>query len=111
MLLERGIVLSYETVTRWAKKFGPEYARALTRKTPSRRDIWHLVDDSRYFAIVAPDDRVFGVERSMFGTNFPVDLLFASSSATLGAYGCTARGFSAIGRADPASRRLGNRPA
>jgi putative transposase len=42
MLLERGIVLSYETLRRWALKFGPAYARRLRRKTPSRRDIWHL---------------------------------------------------------------------
>jgi putative transposase len=42
MLLERGIVVSYETVRRWALKFGPDYARRLRRKTPSRRDIWHL---------------------------------------------------------------------
>jgi putative transposase len=42
MLLERGIVVSYETVRRWALKFGPAYARRLKRKAPSRRDIWHL---------------------------------------------------------------------
>jgi len=42
MLLERGILASYETVRRWALKFGPEYARRLKRKRPSRRDIWHL---------------------------------------------------------------------
>ncbi|MBM6584359.1 IS6 family transposase [Microvirga sp. BT689] len=42
MLLERGIVVSYETVRRWALKFGPDYARRLRRKRPSRRDIWHL---------------------------------------------------------------------
>jgi len=42
MLLERGIVVSYETVRRWAIKFGVDYARRLKRKTPSRRDIWHL---------------------------------------------------------------------
>ena len=42
MLLERGIVVSYETVRRWALKFGPDYTRRLRRKTPSRRDIWHL---------------------------------------------------------------------
>jgi putative transposase len=42
MLLERGIAVSYETVRRWALKFGPAYARRLRRKTPSRRDIWHL---------------------------------------------------------------------
>jgi putative transposase len=39
MLLERGIVVSYETVRRWALKFGPAYARRLRSKTPSRRDI------------------------------------------------------------------------
>src|SRR5918993_3358858 len=42
MLLERGIVVSYETVRRWALKFGPAYAHRLKRKKPSRRDIWHL---------------------------------------------------------------------
>ena len=42
MLLERGIAVSYETVRRWALKFGPEYAHRLKRKTPSRRDIRHL---------------------------------------------------------------------
>ena len=33
-LPERGIVVSFETVRRWAKKFGPEYARRLRRKRP-----------------------------------------------------------------------------
>lgn len=42
MLLERGMVVSYETIRRWAKKFGPDYARRLRRKQPSRNDIWHL---------------------------------------------------------------------
>jgi putative transposase len=42
MLLERGILVSYETVRRWARKFEPDYARRLKRKTPSHQDIWHL---------------------------------------------------------------------
>jgi putative transposase len=42
MLLERGILVSYETVQRWALKFGSIYARRLKRKAPSRHDIWHL---------------------------------------------------------------------
>jgi putative transposase len=42
MLLERGIVVSYETIRRWGRKFGPSYARQLRRKKPSRHDIWHL---------------------------------------------------------------------
>jgi putative transposase len=42
LLLERGIVVSYETIRCWARKFGPEYARRLKRKLPSRTDMWHL---------------------------------------------------------------------
>src|SRR5258708_2188235 len=42
MLLERGIVVSCETVRCWAIKFGADYARRLKRKTPSRHDVWHL---------------------------------------------------------------------
>jgi len=35
MLLERGIVVSYETIWCWAKKFGPAYARRLRRNNPA----------------------------------------------------------------------------
>ena len=42
MLLERGIVVSYETIRRWAIKFGADYARRLKRKAPSHLDIWNL---------------------------------------------------------------------
>jgi putative transposase len=42
MLLERGIVMSYETIRRWGKKFRPDYARRLRRKQPSPHDVWHL---------------------------------------------------------------------
>jgi putative transposase len=42
MLLERSILVSYETVRRWALKFGLAYARRLKRKKPSRHDLWHL---------------------------------------------------------------------
>ena len=42
MLLEQGIVVSYETIRARAVKFGADYARRLKRKAPSRHDIWHL---------------------------------------------------------------------
>lgn len=42
MLLERGILVSYETVRRWAIKFGADYARRPKRKAPTRHDIWRL---------------------------------------------------------------------
>jgi putative transposase len=42
MLLERGIAVSYETIGRWGRKHGSDYARRLRRKPPSKDDIWHL---------------------------------------------------------------------
>jgi putative transposase len=42
MLLERGILVSCETVRRWTLRFGPAYARRLRRKRAGRRDVWHL---------------------------------------------------------------------
>jgi len=42
MLLDRGIVVSYETIRRWSLKFGAAYARALRRKKAQPGDIWHL---------------------------------------------------------------------
>jgi putative transposase len=37
MRLERGIVVSYETVRCWAIKFSPDDASRLKRKSPSRK--------------------------------------------------------------------------
>jgi putative transposase len=42
ILLERGIVVSYETIRRRAIKFGVDYVRRLKRELPSRGDIWRL---------------------------------------------------------------------
>ncbi len=42
LLLERGIIVSYETIRRWGRKFGSAYVKRLRRKKPSRKDIWHL---------------------------------------------------------------------
>jgi putative transposase len=42
LLLERGIVVSYESIRRWAMKFGPAIARAVRRRAPRPGDIWHL---------------------------------------------------------------------
>jgi len=42
MLLERGIVVSYETIRRWSLKFGTAFARSLRRKPARRGDVWHL---------------------------------------------------------------------
>ncbi len=42
LMLERGIVVSYETVRRWCAKFGQVYAGALRRRQPRPGDKWHL---------------------------------------------------------------------
>ncbi|MFI2041078.1 IS6 family transposase [Streptomyces bottropensis] len=42
LMLERGIVLSYETVRRWCAKFGQRYAGSLRRRRPRPGDKWHL---------------------------------------------------------------------
>jgi putative transposase len=42
MLLERGIAVSYETIRRWGRKHGSDYARRLRRKPPSGSDVWYL---------------------------------------------------------------------
>lgn len=42
MMLERGIVVSYEAIRQWGRKFGPTYAQRLSRKQPTNADVWHL---------------------------------------------------------------------
>ena len=39
LLAKRGIIVSYETIRQWCRKFGPEYARKLKRRLG---DVWHL---------------------------------------------------------------------
>ena len=42
LLLERGIVVSYETIRRWGRKFGTAYKKRLRRKKSSGKAVWHL---------------------------------------------------------------------
>jgi putative transposase len=42
LLAARGVVVSYETVRRWAEKFGRDYARKILRRAPQFGDKWHL---------------------------------------------------------------------
>ncbi|QCX82861.1 Integrase core domain protein (plasmid) [Streptomyces sp. YIM 121038] len=42
LMLERGVVVSYETVRRWCVKFGPVYVASLRRRSPRPGDKWHL---------------------------------------------------------------------
>ncbi len=42
LLAKRGILVTYETIRQWCRKFGPEYARNLKRRQGRLGDIWYL---------------------------------------------------------------------
>jgi putative transposase len=42
LLAERAVVVSYETVQRWCKKFGASFADRLRRRRPRLRDKWRV---------------------------------------------------------------------
>ena len=42
LMLERGVVVTYETIRRWRDKFGQVYANGLRRRRPRPGDKWHL---------------------------------------------------------------------
>ena len=42
LFAERGIVVSYEAIRQWTRKFGQAYANKLRRRRPKLGDTWHL---------------------------------------------------------------------
>ncbi|MCZ1021144.1 IS6 family transposase [Streptomyces noursei] len=42
LMLERGVVVSYETIRRWCAKFGQDYANRLCRRRRRPGDTWHM---------------------------------------------------------------------
>src|SRR5712691_1385281 len=42
LLLERGVVVTYEAIRKWCCKFGQQYATQLRRRRPRPSDKWHL---------------------------------------------------------------------
>ena len=42
LMAERGVLLTYEAVRYWCRKFGQTYANRLRRRCPSPGDKWHL---------------------------------------------------------------------
>jgi len=41
LLAERGVIVTYETVRQWSRKFGQTYANARRRRRPQPGDTWH----------------------------------------------------------------------
>src|ERR1700752_1938868 len=42
LLFARGILVTYETIRQWCRKFGQPYANQLRRRRPRTGDTWHL---------------------------------------------------------------------
>jgi putative transposase len=42
LLFARGIIVSYEAIRKWCRKFGQQYANQLRRRRPQPGDKWHL---------------------------------------------------------------------
>ena len=42
LLAERGVIVTYETIRQWCRKFGQPYANELRRRRPRPGDKWHL---------------------------------------------------------------------
>src|SRR5215813_12979180 len=42
LLLERGVIVTYEAIRKWCCKFGQQYANQLRRRRPRLGDKWHL---------------------------------------------------------------------
>ena len=42
IVAERGVDIAYETIRRWCKKFGANFADCLRRRRPQPGDKWHL---------------------------------------------------------------------
>ena len=42
LLVQRGLDVSYESIRRWVRKFGPAIARRLRRRRPRPSLRWHL---------------------------------------------------------------------
>ena len=42
LLAQRGVTVTHETIRRWCRTFGPQYARALRRRRGRMGDTWYL---------------------------------------------------------------------
>ena len=42
LLFERGVIVTYEAIRKWCRKFGQQYANQLRRRRPRPGDKWHM---------------------------------------------------------------------
>ena len=42
LLMERGVIVTYEAIRKWCRKFGQHYANQLGYRRPRSGDKWHM---------------------------------------------------------------------
>ena len=73
LLAERGIMVTYETVRRWVKYFGPKIAADLRRRRPKPHFTWHLDE-----AFIKIDGRLVYLWRAVDAEGELLDVLVQS---------------------------------
>ena len=69
LLFVRGVIVSYEAIRKWCRKFGQEYANQLRHRRPRPGDKWHLdevfltINGERHYLwrAVDQDDNVLNI--------------------------------------------------
>lgn len=73
ILLEHGIVASYETVREWGLKFGPQLAHDMKRHSPRRGDKWHLDE-----VCIMMKKQKYWLWRAVYQEGYELDILLQS---------------------------------
>ena len=73
LLAARDIIVSHETVRRWAEKFGRDFANKIRRRTPRYGDKWHLDE-----VVVAINGKKHWLWRAVDQEGFVLDVLVQS---------------------------------
>src|SRR4051794_30873223 len=68
MLAARGLIISHETVRKWARKFGRDFANRIRRRLPRPGDKWHLDEVVIKIAGGPPQDWGCGSKRLLSGS-------------------------------------------
>ena len=72
LLAARGIIVSHETVRRWAEKFGRYFANKAPQRAPQLGDTWHLDE-----VVVAINGKKHWLWRAVDRDGFVLDALTA----------------------------------
>jgi putative transposase len=77
LLAARGIIVSDETVRRWAEKFGRDFANQIRRRAPQFGDKWHLDE-----VVITINGKGNGLWRAVDSEGYVLDALVQSRRDT-----------------------------